>query len=176
VVLLSNVRSNLLGGNRRYKLARLKDDIVSVLEGRACPPPLPSAVMEISRGVSAPGGVDAVTAYRRLKRERAAEYYFDELELNSLGLQLLFRAGRSHEAIAVLALNIEEHPDSYNVYDTMGYVLLKEGRTAEAIDVYRRGIAVFNAHPAANEPYRADLERAVKLVAEQEARAGGQSR
>jgi tetratricopeptide (TPR) repeat protein len=108
-------------------------------------------------------------AYRRLKRDRAGEFYFDELELNALGLELLFKLGRRHDAKAVLALNVEEHPQSYNVHDTMGYVLRKEGRTAEALDVYRRGIAVFRAHPEANEPYRADFERAVKLVADAEA-------
>jgi hypothetical protein len=33
-------------------------------------------------------------AYRRLKRDRAGEFYFDELELNALGLELLFKLGR----------------------------------------------------------------------------------
>jgi CubicO group peptidase (beta-lactamase class C family) len=169
VVLLSNVRSNVLGGNRRYKLETLKDDILSVLEARSYTLPRRSAVMEISRGALDADGGAAVDAYRRLKRDRAAEYYFDELELNSFGLQLLFKASRLHDAKAILALNVEEHPDSYNVYDTMGYVLRKEGRTAEALAVYRKGIAVFNAHPAANEPYRADFERAAKIVAELEA-------
>jgi CubicO group peptidase (beta-lactamase class C family) len=176
VVLLSNVRSNLLGGNRRYKLATLKDDILSTLKRRAGPQPQASAVMQISRGVSATGAVGAVEAYRRLKRERAAEHYFDELELNSLGLQLCFRAGRCRDAIEILALNIEEHPNSYNVYDSMGYVLRKEGRIAEALEVFRKGIAVFNAHANANEPYRPDLEKAMELVGELEAQAGGSSR
>ena len=90
------------------------------------------------------------------------EHYFDELELNSLGLQLLFGRNRTDDALMLLALNIEEHPRSYNVYDTMGYVLRRLGRTDDALACYRKGIAVFDADPVANEVYRSDYEKAVK--------------
>jgi CubicO group peptidase (beta-lactamase class C family) len=172
IVLLSNVRSNVLGGNRRYKLETLRDDIRFALEAPPPPPPLRSAAMEVARVALDEGGGPAADAYRRLKRDPGV-YCFDELEVNSLGLQLFFKAGRPADAIAVLALNIEEHPESYNVYDSLGYVLHKEGRTAEAVDVYRRGFAVFDAHPQANESYRADFERAVKLVADLEGQPAG---
>ena len=79
-----------------------------------------SAVMSISPVAVASGGRAAVEAYRRLGREHGEEHYFDELELNALGLQLLFGRNRADDALTVLALNIEEHPRSYNVYDTMG--------------------------------------------------------
>jgi tetratricopeptide (TPR) repeat protein len=131
--------------------------------------------MEVARVALDEGGAAAVDAYRRLKRDPGA-YYVDELELNSLGLQLFFKAGRPADAIAILALNVEEHPESYNVYDSLGYVLHEEGRMAEAVDIYRRGFAVFDAHPRANEPYRADFERAVKLVAGLEGQPAGAPR
>jgi tetratricopeptide (TPR) repeat protein len=73
------------------------------------------------------------------------------------------------DALPLLALNIEEHPRSYNVYDTMGYVLRKQGRDEEALACYRRGVAAFEADPAANEAYRSDYEKAVRLVSESQA-------
>ena len=165
VVLLSNVRSNLLAGNRRYKLATLEKDIRSLLAGGAAARPERSAVMAISPLALSAGGKAAVEAYRRLGRERAG-YYFDELELNALGLQLLFKRGRVDDALTILTLNVEQYPRSYNVYDTLGYVLRREGRTDEALDCYRRGIAAFEADPVANAPYRSDYEKAVKWVAD----------
>lgn len=175
VILLSNVRSNVLGGNHRYKLATLEKDIRSILAGGPGVPPRRSAVMTISPVAVASGGRAAVEAYRRLGRGHAEEHYFDELELNALGLQLLFGRNRADDALTLLALNIEEHPRSYNVYDTMGYVLRKQGRADDALACYRKGIAVFDADPVANEVYRSDYEKAVKLVSESEAasRAGG---
>jgi tetratricopeptide (TPR) repeat protein len=169
------VRSNVLGGNHRYKLATLEKDIRSILAGGPGVPPRRSAVMTISPVAVASGGRAAVEAYRRLGREEGEEHYFDELELNALGLQLLFERNRADDALTLLTLNIEEHPRSYNVYDTMGYVLRRQGRTDDALACYRKGIAVFDADPVANEVYRSDYEKAVKLVSEGEAvpRAGG---
>ena len=166
VVLLSNVRSNVLWGNRRYKLGTLREGIRSILGGGTAAPPERSAVMAVSPVAMQSGGKAAVEAYRRLKRDHGGDHYFDELELNLLGLHLLFKEGRAEDALEVLALNVEEHPDSYNVYDTMGYVLLQEGRTDEALGCYREGIAVFEADPVANEAYRSDYEKAKRRVSE----------
>jgi CubicO group peptidase (beta-lactamase class C family) len=185
VVLLSNVRSSVLWGNRRYKLGTLREGLRSILGGGTAAPPERSAVMAVSPVAMRSGGKAAVEAYRRLARDHEGDHYFDELELNLLGLHLLFKEGRAEDALEVLALNVEEHPDSYNVYDTMGYVLLQEGRTEEALACYRQGVAVFEADPAANEAYRSDYEKAVKRLAEADerptrgrrpSRAGGASR
>jgi CubicO group peptidase (beta-lactamase class C family) len=168
IVLLSNVRSNVLWGNRRYTLATLREGIRSILGGGAAALPVRSAVMAVSPIALHSGGRAAVEAYLRLKRDHGRDHYFDELELNLLGLHLLFREGRPGDALDILALNVEEHPESYNVYDSLGYALLQEGRTGEALACYREGIAVFEADPRANEAYRSDYEKAVARVAEDE--------
>ena len=141
--------------------ATLREGIRSILAGGTVAPPKRSAVMAVSPVAVASGGTAAVEAYRRLRRDPGGDHYFDELELNALGLELLFKQGRVDDALAILALNVEEHPDSYNVYDTMGYVLRQEGRVEDSLACYREGIAVFEADPVANEAYRSDYEKAV---------------
>lgn len=58
-----------------------------------------------------------------------------ESDLNSYGY-LLMNAGRMADAIAVFRRNVEAHPDSWNVHDSLGEALAADGQTAEALTHY----------------------------------------
>ncbi|MDX1421066.1 MAG: DUF2911 domain-containing protein [Rubricoccaceae bacterium] len=61
----------------------------------------------------------------------------NEAEVNTYGY-LLLGQGRTDEAIAIFEKNVADHPDSWNVYDSLGEALAAAGRTDEAIAQYER--------------------------------------
>lgn len=61
-----------------------------------------------------------VELYKKLKKEHGADYNFsNEGELNALGYEFL-RDGKIEAAIKIFDLNVNEFPNSANVYDSRG--------------------------------------------------------
>ena len=58
--------------------------------------------------------------YGVLKNEKAADYDLGETELNTLGYQLLYGDKSASDAVAIFHLNITEHPNSSNAFDSLG--------------------------------------------------------
>ncbi len=113
--------------------------ILDVLYGRTPPAPKRSIAAAL-RPVIDSDGVDAALArYRSLKRDRPDAYDFSEGELNLLGYALL-RDGRTADAIAVFALNVEMFPDSSNPHDSLGEAYAAAGEKALAIQSYARSL------------------------------------
>jgi tetratricopeptide (TPR) repeat protein len=66
---------------------------------------------------------------------------FSEAEMNQMGYDLL-QSGKTGEAIELFRLNTIAYPDSWNVYDSLGEALLKDGQTEIAIKNYERSLAL----------------------------------
>ncbi|UCE24155.1 MAG: MBL fold metallo-hydrolase, partial [Candidatus Zixiibacteriota bacterium] len=81
----------------------------------------------------------ALEEYELLKTSQADAYDFGEAQLNMLGYQLLFRQ-RVDDAMEIFKLNVREYPESFNVYDSYGEVLLLKGDTAQSIDNYEKSV------------------------------------
>jgi glyoxylase-like metal-dependent hydrolase (beta-lactamase superfamily II) len=81
----------------------------------------------------------AVALYRQLKNEEPENWSFAENELNMLGYQLIAR-DRFDEATAILELNVEAYPASFNTYDSLGEAYMLGGRTEAAIANYERSL------------------------------------
>ncbi len=96
-----------------------------------------------------------------LRDEPAARYLSTEGAVNQLGYTLM-GSNRVREAIEVFAWNVELHPDSYNVYDSLGEAYLEA-----------------REWPAARENYARSLElnprnrNAARVLAEMDAHGGG---
>jgi hypothetical protein len=67
------------------------------------------------------------------------DYYFLEFEFNQLGYQYLSEE-KNDEAIAVFKLNVEMHPDSWNVFDSLGEAYMKSGQYDLAVNHYNRSL------------------------------------
>jgi tetratricopeptide (TPR) repeat protein len=104
-------------------------------------------------------GLEASLAlYQELKATQPAEAFHENL-LNSLGYQLL-RSDRIDDAIAVFRLNIEEYPDAWNPYDSMGEAYMVAGQLELAVEYYERSIQLNpdnTGGKAALERIRAEL-------------------
>lgn len=63
----------------------------------------------------------------------------NEQQINAHGYQLLQR-GRTEKAIAAFEQNTRKHPESWNVWDSLGEGLANAGRTQEAITSYSKAL------------------------------------
>jgi len=84
------------------------------------------------------GLVAGIRRYHELKQIYPPEG-FDEFVLNSLGYRLLL-AERYDDAIAIFRLNIEEYPDAWNPYDSLGEAYMRAGDLESAIGFYERSL------------------------------------
>lgn len=64
----------------------------------------------------------------------------NEGELNDWGYRLM--APHLHKALEIFKLNISLYPESWNVYDSYGEALLKNGQRDEAIKAYTRSVTL----------------------------------
>lgn len=81
----------------------------------------------------------AIAQYNELKSTSPDKYNFKESQLNMLGYQLL-QAGKTTDAIEIFKLNINEFPNSANVYDSMGEACMMNGDNALAIENYKKSL------------------------------------
>ncbi|MEE9206751.1 MAG: hypothetical protein V3U67_00050 [Gemmatimonadota bacterium] len=86
----------------------------------------------------ASGGIDAaVVAYHAARAARPGRN--TEAETNILGYQLM-GSGQVREAITVFKLNVEDYPNSSNVYDSLGEGYMTAGENELAIEFYEKSL------------------------------------
>jgi len=78
----------------------------------------------------------AIKQYHEMKKNKVD---FSESELNSLGYQLL-GIKNIQAAIEIFKLNVEAHPESFNVYDSLGEAYLINGDDKLAIENYKKSL------------------------------------
>ena len=81
----------------------------------------------------------AVKQYHKLKADHEEEYNFKEYELNMLGYQLLGMK-KVKEAIEILKLNVDEYPEAFNPYDSLGEAYMIDGEKELAIKNYAKSL------------------------------------
>ena len=64
-----------------------------------------------------------------------------EAEMNAYGYQLMGQ-GKMAEALAVFRQNTADHPDSWNVWDSLGEALAAQGESDEATQMYEKARAM----------------------------------
>jgi dienelactone hydrolase len=115
--------------------------------------PLRKTIRE--RGVEA-----AVAQYRELRKSQPNRYDFGEPELNALGYELMF-TGRVKDAVEIFKLNVEQYPQGFNAYDSLGEAYLAAGERALAIKNYRRSLEL--------NPQNTNATAALKRIEQQSA-------
>jgi imidazolonepropionase-like amidohydrolase len=85
------------------------------------------------------GADKAVQMFRQIRKENPAAVVFSEFSVNGLGYLLLSQE-RVADAIAVFKLNVEAHPNSFNVYDSLGEAYMRNGDKELAIKNYQKSL------------------------------------
>jgi hypothetical protein len=100
---------------------------------------LPPLAAALQPAAEAGGSQATIKRYKALKSAAAKDWIFDEGQLNSVGYWLL-EHHRPIDAVAVFRLNVDEYPNAWNPWDSLGEAYLVTGDTAQAIESYRRSV------------------------------------
>ncbi len=88
------------------------------------------------------GGVDAIKEHNQ---NRVKKYGFTtelaEARLNAIGYQLL-QGGNTRKAIDIFKYNVELHPYSANVYDSLGDAYDAHGKKKKALENYKKAVSI----------------------------------
>jgi arylsulfatase A len=113
----------------RAKLAAWEREVV---------PPVGPALMAAAR---AGGAAGVVARYRVLRSDSVKTWLFDASQLNEVGYWFLEQKMPA-DAVTVFLLNVDEYPDAWNPYDSLGEAHLVAGDTVRAIAAYKRSVAL----------------------------------
>lgn len=108
----------------------------------------PGIAEVLHESIQQDGVATAMQKYKALKANRAGDYDFSEPQLNRLGYRLMAEQNMA-AALAVFRLNVEQFPESINVYDSLGECYLSMGKRDQAIASYENLLARL---PSANMP------------------------
>jgi CubicO group peptidase (beta-lactamase class C family) len=98
-----------------------------------------SPAKTLFRNVMAKGAVEALREYREWRKGRAASEVVNENQMNRLGYDLM-AALKVKDAIEVFKQNVEDYPQSSNVYDSLGEAYMNSGEKDLAIKNYQRSL------------------------------------
>jgi CubicO group peptidase (beta-lactamase class C family) len=140
-MLLRNITKRqtiILFDNTSDNVIPIADIALSILNGAKVETPKKSGAR--SYGIAlADYGLEAGNAFLKKIERDTLNYYFSEDEMNALGYAFLSN-NKDVEAEAVFKQNTLLFPSSWNVYDSYGEVLLKNGRKQDAIKMYQKSI------------------------------------
>jgi tetratricopeptide (TPR) repeat protein len=96
---------------------------------------------ELLKVVESRGVEKAVERFQQMKSVSRTIHRYDvgEEELNTLGYMLL-SGDKTEEAIEIFKLNVAEHPQAWNVYDSLGEAYMKKGEKELAIANYQKSL------------------------------------
>ena len=85
------------------------------------------------------GVFKSIVYYHALKKSDPTILLFTEQQINAVGYEYLNK-GKIDEAIALFTLNVEEHPESSNVYDSLGEAYFVQGNFCQATRSYKESL------------------------------------
>jgi len=91
------------------------------------------------KNIVANGAETPLKDYRKWRAGRAPAELINEDQMNRLGYNLL-SLKRVKDAIEVFRLNVEDYPQSFNTYDSLGEAYMIDGNKELAIKNYERSI------------------------------------
>ena len=144
VIIFNNTGSTNLNG--------MCASITNILYDRPYELPKKSLARTIGETIIASDVKTAIEKYIDLKANYTDDYDFNEWALNQLGYQLL-GINRVQDAIEIFKLNIEEYPDAFNPYDSLGEGYMIAGDKELAIKYYKKSLEL-----------NPDNENAVKMI------------
>ena len=81
----------------------------------------------------------AITRYRESRKKRQQAGVLSEAQVNAVGYWLLGKK-RVEEALEVFKMNVEDHPNSSNAYDSLGEAYMTRGDKELSIKNYQRSL------------------------------------
>jgi predicted alpha/beta superfamily hydrolase len=100
-----------------------------------------SAAYAVEKAINS-SGIDAgVKKFNELRNDNPSQLYFSENEFNALGYGFMGR-GMPEAAVEVFKMNVRMHPESANVYDSLGEAYAVQNNRDLAIENYRKSLSL----------------------------------
>ncbi len=132
---LDNVTTSIVLSNNGHKSnGEINRALVRILYNMPFEFPKIPASKILSQILLTEGVQKAEVFYENQKSNN--KYDFSEPEMNRLGYDLL-ELSKKEEALAIFKMNVKAHPESANVYDSLGEAYLKSGKKEWALNNYR---------------------------------------
>jgi tetratricopeptide (TPR) repeat protein len=96
------------------------------------------------------GAAQALETYQAGRQARPSDPAIDEETMNRIGYVLL-RGKKVKDAIEVFKQNLSDHPESWNVHDSLGEAYTADGKTDLAIEAYERSLQLNPANTGGAE-------------------------
>lgn len=125
------VLTNLSGGS--------PEDYIEEIAGYYHPEIAVSDAITLLRIQLREKGFDNIQLIAEKLKMQYPDLVLPETDINDWGYRLL-AGGKTKEALALFKLNVVLYPLSWNVYDSCGEALAKEGNREEAIKMYEKSI------------------------------------
>jgi CubicO group peptidase (beta-lactamase class C family) len=140
----------LLDNTYSQELQTIKNAIWSILIGEN-PPKIKPMFSKLLFEASSEGSLRALMDSVFYFQSSFAELYdFEEFDINKVAYRLM-EADRLEEANMILIFNMDRYPDSWNVYDSLGELRLKQGNLAESKMLYERSLELNPGNVSARE-------------------------
>jgi CubicO group peptidase (beta-lactamase class C family) len=131
IVLLNNI-----GG---VDVIGIETAIMRILYGLPVDLPKQSIVKSLLKTFVKDGLAGTLEQYRRLSARHSRSYDFGEGELIQLGRKIL-TLGKKDEAAAIIKLNLQSYPQSWQTYYNLGRVLIIKGDKEAAVENFRQAL------------------------------------
>ncbi len=129
----------LLNNTGNTNLNEIYENIKNILYRLPVKSPKQSIVFEMIDKLKKNGIEEVVNVYKEYKKNNSDSYTFSEAEINLFGYKLL-NEKKYNDAIVIFKLNVEEYPESANVYDSLGEAYLDDGNKELAIINYKKSL------------------------------------
>lgn len=137
----------LLHNTGRTDLREIADNLKLILYGAPPRPPRKPAAQLLYRLIREEGVEAAVAKYRTLAADSSSAYDVRAPQVDLVGRHLLNR-GETDAALAMMKLNVEMHPDTGWVHESLGDVNLAMENREDALKAYRRALQIGPDNPA----------------------------
>jgi len=99
----------------------------------------PSLALALRQIIDSEGAKELIEKYNGLKEKGPDTYNANENDINALGYYYMSK-NQVDAALAIFEINVKEFPESFNVYDSYGEALMKNGQKEEAIVNYKKSL------------------------------------
>jgi len=97
------------------------------------------AASVLEKVIDEEGIEEGIRRYQEMHAVNQGEYIFSEELMNALGYRLIAQ-NKIAEAIEVFKLNVSDHPDSFNTYDSLGEAYMRKGDNELAVLNYKKSL------------------------------------
>ncbi|MCR8845868.1 serine hydrolase [Paenibacillus sp. SC116] len=119
--------------------------IMDVLLGEEVPYTKQSLARLMAKTIINDGIAKAWDSYHAIQSEGLEPYLLIEGEFNHVAYELM-RAGRLNDAIDMLSISLAQYPESSNLHDSMGEMLLMRKDKQLALEHYQRSVELDPSH------------------------------